>query len=82
MKTNSNISYYFMPYIKGKGVRDLYLIRIARIGTKAEIHPKSNDTDPRLIFELEYLQSLSDYVPIRLNFLRAYTDTFAGRIFK
>ena len=71
-----------MPYIKGKGVRDLYLIRIARIGTKAEIHPKSNDIDPRLVFDLEYLQSLTDYVPIRLNFLRTYTDTFAGRIFK
>lgn len=77
-----NKLYYFMPYIKGKGVRDLYLIRIARIGTKAEIHPKSNDSNPRLVFELEYLQSLPDYVPIRLNFLRTYTDTFAGRIFK
>ena len=77
-----NKLYYFMPYIKGKGVRDLYLIRVARIGTKAEIHPKSNDIDPRLVFDLEYLQSLTDYVPIRLNFLRTYTDTFAGRIFK
>lgn len=77
-----NKLYYFMPYIKGKGVRDLYLIRIARIGTKAEIHPKSNDIAPRLVFELEYLQSLTEYVPIRLNFLRTYTDTFAGRVFK
>lgn len=77
-----NKLYYFMPYIKGKGVRDLYLIRIARIGTKAEIHPKSNDTDPRLVFELEYLESLPEYTPIRLNLLRTYTDTFAGRIFK
>ena len=34
-----NKLYYFMPYIKGKGVRDLYLIKIARIGNKAEIHP-------------------------------------------
>lgn len=76
-----NKLYYFMPYIKGKGVRDLYLIRIARIGTKAEIHPKSNDTDPRLVFELEYLQSLNEYVPIRLNILQTYTDTFVGRIF-
>ena len=32
-----NSLYYFMPYIKGKGVRDLYLIRVARIGNKAEI---------------------------------------------
>lgn len=77
-----NKLYYFMPYIKGKGVRDLYLIRIARIGTKAEIHPKSNDTDPRLVFELEYLESLPEYTSIRLNLLRTYTDTFAGRIFK
>lgn len=36
-----NKLYYFMPYIKGKGVKDLYLIRIARIGCKAEIHPES-----------------------------------------
>lgn len=62
-----NKLYYFMPYIKGKGVKDLYLIRIARIGTKAEIHPESNDKDPRLVFELEFLESLSDYLPIRLN---------------
>ena len=77
-----NKLYYFMPYIKGKGVRDLYLIRIARIGTKAEIRPESNDYAPRLIFDLEYLQSLPDYVPVQLNFLRTYTDTLAGRIFQ
>ena len=77
-----NKLYYFMPYIKGKGVRDLYLIRIARIGTKAEIRPESNDNTPRLVFDLEYLQSLPNYVPIRLNFLRTYTDTLAGRLFK
>ena len=45
-----NKLYYFMPYIKEKGVRDLYLIRVARIGTKAEIHPKSKDEEPRLVF--------------------------------
>lgn len=77
-----NKLYYFMPYIKGKGIRDLYLIRIARIGSKAEIHPRSNDSDPRLVFELEYLQSLPDYAPIGLNYMRTYTDTFAGKIFK
>ena len=35
MMTPSNMLYYFMPYIKEKGVRDLYLIRVARIGNKA-----------------------------------------------
>lgn len=75
-----NKLYYFMPYIKGKGVKDLYLIRIARIGTKAEIHPESNDKDPRLVFELEFLESLPDYHPICLNINHTYTDTFLGRI--
>lgn len=69
-----------MPYIKGKGVRDLYLIRIARIGSKAEIHPETEDKDPRLVFELEFLQSLPEYVPVKLNIFETYRDTFLGRI--
>ena len=77
-----NKLYYFMPYIKGKGVKDLYLIRIARIGTKADIHPESNDEEPRLVFELEYLESLHDYVSIHLDFMRTYTDTFLSKVFK
>ena len=76
-----NKLYYFMPYIKGKGVRDLYLIRIARIGNKAEIHPESNDTEPRLIFELEYLESLPDYEMLSLT-RYYYKDTLLGRVYK
>ena len=76
-----NKLYYFMPYIKEKGVQDLYLIRIARIGNKAEIHPNSNDDEPRLVFELEYLESLPDYVMIKLA-RYWYRDTLLGRIFK
>lgn len=75
-----NKLYYFMPYIKGKGVRDLYLIKIARIGNKAEIHPEGEDKDPRLVFELEYLESLPQYVYIDLNIFRTYRDTLLGRI--
>ena len=75
-----NKLYYFMPYIKGKGVRDLYLIRIARIGNKAEIHPETDDKEPRLVFELEFLQSMSDYIPIKLNIFNTYRDTLLGRI--
>lgn len=75
-----NKLYYFMPYIKGKGVRDLYLIRIARIGNKAEVHPNCKDKDPRLVFELEYLESLPDYIPVKLNINYTYVDTFLGRI--
>lgn len=76
-----NKLYYFMPYIKGKGVKDLYLIRIARIGNKAEIHPSTNDKEPRLVFELVYLESLSEYKPVRLNINYTYNDTFLGNIF-
>lgn len=74
-----NKLYYFMPYIKEKGVRDLYLIRIARIGNKAEIYPESKDEEPRLVFELEYLESLPDYEMVKLN-RYWYKDTLLGRI--
>jgi len=79
-----NKLYYFMPYIKGKGVSDLYLIRVARVGNKAEVHPETNDGRPRLVFELEYLESLPQNQWVRLdkdsNF--AFKDTLLGRIFK
>ena len=76
-----NKLYYFMPYIKGKGVKDLYLIRVARIGSKAEINKSSKDTDPRLMFELEYLESLPEYKPIKLNIFNTFRDTVLGRVF-
>ena len=75
-----NKLFYFMPYIKGKGVKDLYLVRIARIGNKVEIHPDSDDKDSRLVFELEYLESLDEYVPVKLNIFNTYKDTLLGRI--
>ena len=70
-----NKLYYFMPYIKGKGVKDLYLIRVARIGNKAEINKGSKDTDPRLVFELEYLESMPEYKSVKLNIFNAFRDT-------
>ena len=78
-----NKLYYFMPHIKGKGVRDLYLIKIVRIGSKSEVHPETEDDKaPRLVFELEYLESLPEYKMISLNFQHAFTDTFLGRVLK
>ena len=76
-----NKLYYFMPHIKGKGVRDIYLIKIVRIGSKNEVHPEEDDTKaPRLVFELEYLESLPEYKMINLNFQHAFTDTYLGRV--
>ncbi len=79
-----NKLYYFMPYIKGKGVSDLYLIRIARLGNKAEVHPETGDDRPRLVFELEYLESLPHNQWVRLDKDKsfAFKDTLLGRIFK
>lgn len=70
-----NKLYYFMPYIKGKGVKDLYLIKIARIGTKAEIHPASKDHEPRLVFDLELIYQFKDFKPIVPNIFHTYRDT-------
>lgn len=75
-----NKLFYFMPYIKGKGVKDLYLIRIARIGNKAEIHPETQDKDPRLVFELEFLESLPTYVVVKPNIFNTYRDTVLGKV--
>ena len=75
-----NKLYYFMPYIKGKGVRDLYLIRMARIGRKSEIHPECNDDDPRLVFELQFVDSLPEYKTVRLPIFKTYADTILGKV--
>lgn len=75
-----NKLYYFMPYIKGKGVKDLYLIRVARLGNKAEIHSETGDQSPRLVFELDLLTSLPEYKNIQPNILHTYRDTVLGSI--
>lgn len=65
-----------MPHIKGKGIRDLYYIKIARVGTKSEVHPECNDNNFRLVFELEFVKQLfSDYIPFNLNIWHTFTDT-------
>ena len=69
-----------MPYFKGIGVKDIYLIKIARIGNKAEIRDDSTDTDPRLIFELEYVGSLNKNKLIQLNIYRTYRWTILGSV--
>lgn len=71
-----NKLYYFMPYIKHKGIRDLYLIKIARIGTRKEGQPDNDPNDFRLVFEIEYLKKLfNDYKHIELKIWHTFTDT-------
>ena len=76
-----NRLYYFMPYIKQKGIRDLYFIKLARVGSKHEIHPEADENDLRLVFEIEKVgQLFDDYKPIELKIWHTYTDTSLDRI--
>lgn len=77
-----NKLYYFMPYLKGKGIRDLYLIKVARVGTRKEGQPDNDPNDFRLVFELEFVQEVfDDYKPISLEIWRTFTDTNLMDIF-
>jgi DNA (cytosine-5)-methyltransferase 1 len=71
-----NKLFYFMPYTKGKGIRDLYIIKVARVGTKHEICQKCDENDIRIVFEIEFVKQLfEDYKPVKLMIWHTYTDT-------
>lgn len=75
--------FYFMPYIKGRGIKDLYLIKVARIGSKQEIHPECSGDDLRLIFEVEFLTQLFEsHMPVHLNIWHTFTDTSLSELLK
>ena len=75
--------YYFMPYIKRKGIRDLYLIKKARVGTRNEGMPDNDPTDFRLVFEIVFIKELfKDYQPIDLKIWRTFTDTSIYNLLK
>lgn len=78
-----NKLYYFMPYIKRKGIRDLYLIKIARVGTRKEGQPDNDPNDFRLVFEIEFVKKLfKDYKPVELEIWHTFTDTSIMNIMK
>lgn len=78
-----NKLFYFMPYIKGKGVRDLFLIRIARLGYRKEGTPEEDKNDLRLVFEVQFVNQLfDDYKPVELKIWRTFTDTTIGKLIK
>ncbi len=76
-----NHLYYFMPYRKSKGIRDLYYIKVARVGSKHEVHPDADPNDLRLVFEIEFVKQIfPDYKPIRLAIWETFTDTTLEKI--
>lgn len=82
-----NKLYYFVPYIgrqcglKETGIKDLYLIKMARVGSRREGEPDNDPNDLRIVFELEFVRHIFDsYRPIRLNIWDTYTDTTIGSL--
>ena len=76
-----NKLYYFMPYIKRRGIRDIYIIKIARVGSKHEVHPEADENDLRLVFEIEKIGRLFDkYKSVHLNIWDTFTDTTIKKI--
>lgn len=75
-----NKLYYFMPYFSGKGIRDLYYIKIARLGYRKEGQDNEDKNDLRLVFEIERIgQLFDDYKKIKLEIWRTFTDTNMGK---
>ena len=76
-----NKLYYFMPYIKGKGIKDLYFIKIARVGTRKEGQPDNDPNDFRLVFEIEFVKQLfEDYKKVHLDIWQTFKDTILDKV--
>ena len=76
-----NKLYYFMPYLSGKGIRDLYYIKIIRLGYRKEGQENEDKNDLRLVFEIERVgQLFDDYKKIKLEIWRTFTDTTMEKI--
>lgn len=76
-----NKLFYFMPYIKGKGIKDLYFIKIARVGTRKEGQPDNDPNDFRLVFEIEFVKQLfDDYKKVHLDIWQTFKDTTLGYV--
>ena len=76
-----NKLYYFMPYLSGKGIRDLYYIKIVRLGYRKEGQENEDKNDIRLVFEIEYVgQLFKDYKNVKLEIWRTFTDTTLSKL--
>lgn len=84
-----NKLFYFIPYF-GKqcnlgftGIRDLYLIKIARVGTRKEGEPDSDPNDLRIVFELQFVKHLYEqYQAHRLQIWETFTDSTLKKLYK
>lgn len=67
---------YLVPYISGKGIRDLYKVTKIHAGTKQDIDPTCEDDRMRLVFEMKFEKQLfDDYKPHDLKIWHCFTDS-------
>lgn len=78
--------HFFIPYISGKGIKDVYKITRIRTITGKEVKQLKNDDDEvmndlRLAFYLEFSHSIgNEYIPIKMSgFIK---DTFLDTTFE
>lgn len=62
---------YFMPYIKGEGVRDLYFVKSIRVGE----YNNNKGSEYRMVFDLEYVGTLyPDFKMLNLEIWHTYSQ--------
>lgn len=67
---------YFVPYFKGKGIRDIYKVHHINTCTKKDFVPESDDERMRLLFQFKFVKHLfDDYRPHDLKIWYCFTDT-------
>ncbi len=72
---------YFVPYFKGKGIRDIYKVHHINTCTKKEFDPESDDERMRLLFQFKFVRHLFDeYKPHNLRIWYCFTDTSVKEI--
>ena len=79
--------HFFMPYIKGKGIRDVYeIVKVRTITSKEAKQTDEDDADSkalRLAFELRYVRKqYAEFQPIDTTKMIGYTfvDTTFGKL--
>lgn len=67
---------YFVPYFKGKGIRDIYKVHHINTCTKKDFVPESDDERMRLLFQFKFVKHIfDDYRPHDLKIWYCFTDT-------
>lgn len=69
-----NELFYFMPYVKGKGIRDIYIIKKVKVTSHES--SSSGKIEYRMGFDIDLVGScFNDYRMVDLNIWRTYKDT-------